>query len=260
MSLDQHPKLQEIINAGYAFELGDYISQGFDIFKKNIGGFVGYTLLSGLIITVAGIIPLINIFAYLVLVPALFVGYYLVAHRLARGERSDFGDFFKGFDYTGQLLLWFLLVFLAVLILMIPAGIAMYSTFSNFANIDSSEYMDNPFWIYSVIPAWAYLFYLPIIYLGVSWRWAPMFIIFNKMNAWDAIVMSHRITAKTWWMQLLFCFVLYVIAMVGFLVLLVGALFTYPAVLCMDYAAFAQVTQLNREATPLDNLEEHLVE
>lgn len=260
MSLDQYPKLQTISENGYPFELGDYISQGFDIFKKNIGGFVGYTLVSGLIIIVAGIIPLINFFAYLVLVPVLTVGYYLAAHRLARGERVDFGDFFKGFDHTGQLILWFLMILVAVFIIMIPAGIAMFSTVSTLSEIDPLDYADNPFWIYSLIPWWVFLLYLPVIYLGVSWRWAPMFIIFNNMNFWDAIMMSHRITAKNWWMQLLFCIILYILGNIGILVLFIGILFSYPAVACMDYAAFAHVTQLNKEEISTDNLEEHLVE
>lgn len=260
MGLEQHPKLQQIIENGYQFELGDYISQGIDIFKRNIGGFLGYTLLAGLIIIIAMIIPIVNFFAYFILVPVLYVGYYLVAHRLARGERAEFGEFFKGFDYTGQLALWFLMMIIAMVIVMIPAIISMFGSFIAIANTDPADYADNPFWIYSLIPWWVYLFYLPLIYMGVSWRWAPLFIIFNKMNFWDAIVASHRITNKQWWMQLVFCIILYIFANVGVILLIIGVLFTYPLTLCMDYAAFSNITKLQQEDNITDSLEEHLVE
>ena len=91
----QHAKLQEIIDNGYQFNFGDYISKGFSIFGKYIGGFMGFGLLAGIILTVAAFIPFLGQLASTILTPALTVGVYIVAHRINKGEQPEFGDFFK---------------------------------------------------------------------------------------------------------------------------------------------------------------------
>lgn len=257
MSLQHYPKILQIAEEGYEFDLGAYIGRGIDIFKKNIWGFAGYTLVFFLILMVAAIVPFLGIFAVYALTPILMAGFYIVAHRLAQEEHTEFGDFFKGFEKAGQLILWYLVMILGIAVLMTPLFITLFVTI--FSVSATSPDLSNPFWLLAAIPVWAFLLIIPIVYLGVSWRWAPMFIVFYDMNFWDAMEASRRITNKKWWMNLLFAFVLYVLSMVGYLGLLVGILFSVPAALCMDYAAFADVTQLAEEVES-DNIEEHLVE
>lgn len=257
MSIQQYPKIQQILEESFEFEFGNYITQGFDIFKKNIGGFVGYTVIFFAILVVAAIIPVLGIFAIYGLTPILLAGFYIVAHLLSTGETTQFSDFFKGFEKAGQLILWYIVMVLISSVFMIPMFVSIFMSFSSLSS--STIDLENPFWIFSMFPWWSLLFFIPIIYLSISWRWAPMFIVFYDMNFWDAMEASRRLTNKKWWMFFLFSFLLYVIAMAGYIALLVGILFTIPAVLCMDYAAFADITQLEEEETLTDNIEEHLV-
>lgn len=256
MSIQHYPKIQQIAEEGYQFDLGTYISRGIDIFKKNVWGFVGYTVVFFLILVVTAVVPILGIFAMYALTPILFAGFYIVAHKLDQDENVDFGDFFKGFEKSGQLILWYLVMMLGIALLMTPMFVAM---FASLATLDLTSNLDNPFWIFAAIPVWSFLLIIPIIYLSISWRWAPMFIVFYDMNFWDAMEASRRITNKKWWMNFLFAFLLYLFSIVGYLGLLVGILFTIPAALCMDYAAFADVTRLDGELET-DNIEEHLVE
>jgi uncharacterized membrane protein len=102
---------------------GDWIGQGWDLVKAELGGFVLITVLSLLLNSV---IPLI-------LHGPLMAGTYIYCvMRLTRG-RAEVGDLFKGFNYfipafVGGLLIS-IFTFLASLLLIIPGLIvaAMYS-------------------------------------------------------------------------------------------------------------------------------------
>lgn len=261
MSLDQYPKLQEISKSDYQFKFGDYISRGFDIFKQNMGSFIGYTVVYLLIISFVSVIPIVNIFAVYALTPILYVGFFLGAHRIATGQRLEFGEFFKGFDRAGQLILWYLTTIIITVLLMLPMLINVFTWYYGVIS-DPEGYLESPdpFAAFANIPVWSYFLLLPVIYLSVAWRWAPQFIIFNKMNFWDAMEMSRRMVTKKWLIQWLFLIVFSIIGSLGFVALFIGILFTLPAAMCMEYAAFADVTNLNQVETTMDNLEEHLVE
>ncbi|MFN7115350.1 MAG: BPSS1780 family membrane protein [Saprospiraceae bacterium] len=261
MSLEQYPKLQEINETNYQFKFGDYIGQGFDLFKQNMGNFVGYTLVYVMIIGVLSVIPLIGFLGVYALSPILYAGFLIGAHRTASGQRLEFGDFFKGFDHAGQLIVWYLVSIIATTLLMLPFFISIFSWYSEML-ADPEGYIENPdpFGMFANIPSWSYLLFLPAIYLGVAWRWAPQFIVFNNMNFWDAMEMSRRLITKKWLIQFLFLIVFSIIGGIGALGLLIGMFFTVPAAMCMEYAAFADVTKLNQVASSVDDIEAHLVE
>ena len=126
MTEDPRAKIERILSEGNDFKFGDYISQGFAILQKNLGGFIGFAAIFIVLSMVIGLIPFIGSFANsLVVTPALTAGAYLVARKLDRGEGTEFGDFFKGFDFTAQLALGALVTILFTLISLVPFGIAV---------------------------------------------------------------------------------------------------------------------------------------
>ena len=68
-------RAQEIINKGYDTDVGEYIRKGMQIFQKDIGSFIGYTILFFLITTVSAFIP----FGSLLLSGPLTAGFFIVA-------------------------------------------------------------------------------------------------------------------------------------------------------------------------------------
>ncbi len=253
MQLEQFPKIQEAIDYGYELDLGKYISEGIEIFKKNIGNFAGYTAVFLGIIMVSAIIPFIGSIAALILTPSLMVGFFLVAHRLQRNEGTQFSDFFKGFDYIGQLLLWYLVMILILGLMMLPFIAAVM--ISAFNALDSSYPSDIPAYVWGLT-----IFFIPVIYFSIAWRWAPMFIVFYGMNFWEAMETSRKLITKKWWMMFLLAIVIGILGSIGYVALLVGFLFTYPMAMCIDYMAFANVTGLNTTAQPDEDLVAHLVD
>jgi hypothetical protein len=113
-------RADDLIAHGYNTDAGKYISEGYRIFEKDMGKFIGYTALYFLITAASGCIPLAPIF----LTGPLTAGFFIVARKINKNESYDFGTFWKGFDFFVPLMLYTLisiiLGFLAFLALIIP--------------------------------------------------------------------------------------------------------------------------------------------
>lgn len=260
---DAQTKIERIINEGYDFKFGDYIGRGFDIAKKNWGGFIGFTILFLLLTLVIGQIPkyIGQIANTLFIGPVLTVGFYIVAHKLWRNENTEFGDFFKGFDHIGQLALTALVQTFIILAAVVP----FYFMVKDSGLFEwYMEYMADPFGMQGVEPplpeAWTFLLLIPMIFLATIYSWSYKFVIFYKMQFWDAMEASRRMISPKWYIFLAFNLVIGIIASLGVLALCIGILFTIPAYMCMMYAAFEDVTQLNAEEEDGgDNIDKHLI-
>lgn len=242
-------KLQRILDQGYEFRLGDYIGQGFSLFQKQIGLFMGFTLVFFLIVIVANFVPIVGPIAVnLFLTPPLICGFYLVADKLRRGESVVFNDFFKGFDSLGPLALAALVMGLIYVICMVPVfAVVGFSLFlGDFSSLDH-------------FPFWAFLLVAPLVYLAIGYSWTNMFIVFYKMEFWPAMEMSRKIITKHWGMIFLFSIVIGLLAGAGFIALGIGILATVPVALIASYAAFADVTRL-AEVDNADEIVDHLVD
>lgn len=78
-------KIRDLINNGYEFKLGDYISRGFALMQANLGGFIGFFLIYALIALVLAFIPFVGSLASMVVTPVLTIGPYHVAHLMDKG-------------------------------------------------------------------------------------------------------------------------------------------------------------------------------
>ena len=193
-------KAEQLIQKGYQTDAGKYISRGWEIFTKDMGLFIGYTVVMILISVVAGIIP----FGSLLVTGPLTAGFFIVAHKINRGEEREFGTFFKGFDFFVQLLLYTLIsgifIFLGFLALLVPG-----------------------------------------IYLAVAYSFAVPFIVFGRMEFWDGMEFSRKLITRKWWNLFGFMLMLVLINILGTLALVVGLLFTIPLTYCAIYAAFDDI-------------------
>ncbi len=241
-------RLEEIINNGYEFNTFDYLSKGYNIFRQNMGGFVGFVLVMMAVNFVAGLIPILGDLAFtFVLSPVLAVGPYIVAHKIHKRDTHEFADFFKGTDYLKELVILTAVTMFISLFFGIP-----------FAGVFYDYYLGDPMDILqSNFSPFAFLVFIPLIYLIVSWSWSSLFIVFYNMKFWDAMEMSRKIIMKNWLQYFFFLIVLAFTAMSGAILIFVGLLFTIPIVFCAQYVAFAEITQLLNDDE--DDIERHLI-
>jgi uncharacterized membrane protein len=164
----------------------------------------------GIFIAYTVIMILISVFAAIIPFGSLLVsgpltaGFYIVANKISKGEPYEFGTFFKGFDFFVPLLLYSLI-----------AGIFTALGF-----------------IALIVPG---------IYLAVAYTFAPLFIVFGKMEFWDGMELSRKLITRNWWNIFGFILLLFLINLAGTLAFFVGLLFTIPLTYCAIYAAFEDI-------------------
>ncbi len=244
--------VQRAIDEGYEFRLGEYISAGFNLVQRNLGLFIAFMLVFFVINVAANIIPIIGPIAFSLVSYALIFGVAIAAHQLTNDQPLEFGDFFKGLQRVGDFIILMLITIGLLMPVIILGGLLAFGPIlSNLPELSSPEGIEElsdtmellvispMFWVgFLLLMAGA-------TYLTISLIWAPYFIWFYEMRAWNAIQASWKLTSKNWGMTFLFSLVVGLVAAAGLLLFCVGILFTYPAALCAQYAAFADITGLN---------------
>lgn len=209
---------ENLIDEGYEFKTNYYVKEGFELFKKYMGGFIGF--FSIFIAFFVGISLLENQYANALanlIQPLLVAGVIIVANEVYRGNSPKFTDFFSGFK-----------LFVSLTLLNIVSSFLIIAGFV--------------------------LFIIPGIYLAVSYYFANMFVIFFDYDFWPAMELSRKIVTKNWWKIFGFFVIMILINVGGVLSLGIGAIFTLPATACMTYIAFEDIVGgAIRKGTPNQN-------
>ena len=100
---------------------------------------------------------------------------------------------------------------------------------------------------------------LPTLYFAVAYSFSDMFIIFKGMNFWDAMEASRQLVTKKWFIFFGFAIVMMLIMLGGFFAFCIGDLFAFPAIMCINYVAFADITKLNEKPDSETDILDHLV-
>ncbi len=248
-------RVQSAIDNGYDFQFGQYISNGFNLFGKNAGLFIGYLLVYFAISLGLGLIPILGMIVSLMITGALVAGNYIVADKTARGEPVTFSNFFDGFQSWVPLFIVTLLTIVIVGALMIPFGAYMFTKIG-FASLSYGERPD-----FGAIDILVFLlFFAAVLYLSVSLIYAALFVVMDKLDSWQAMMTSLKLVGKQFWMHLLFMFVMGLIIIISALPLGLGLLATIPAYYCAVYSAWADITDYHKEVAEDDDILRHLID
>ncbi len=240
--------VENAIRNGYNLNVGDSLSRGIDIFKKNVGGFIGYAVMSGIIILIVGLLPIISL-ANIFLSPILIAGFYIVAHKIANNETTTFNDFFKGFDKFGEFALLGVLQLVIYLAIFIPFIIVVFITIGMGALSGQS----GPALASALLGIGGFagivllLTLAAVIYVSVNLMTASPLILFCNYNAVDAMKTSFKLVGKQWGSWFLLALLGMVLNFFGSIVFLIGLLISFPIVYCMNYSAFRSVVRLGEQ-------------
>jgi len=282
MNENQNRKLEDLITNGYAFPVNAYLQQGWEIYKKQAGSFIGFLLITMMISFVSAIIPIIGPVAnYLVLGPALMAGFYLVSNKVEKGVPHEFSEFFDGFKFVVPLMLQALVLYLIMAVIMTPTILMFFkSGIIEWYGALLNNPLDPPTSTPNVEPRLAIIMLLnmlPIMYVWVAYLWAPHFILFYGMGFWEAMEASRRLITRKWFsvfalplaiiglVLLVFVPIMLLtiaVPIIGALLMLAAGLAMFvvaPSYYCMIYAAFSGVMGLEDEEEEQDILH-HLVE
>jgi hypothetical protein len=103
--------IEHILAYGYRLDIGAILSEGWRLFTADIGGFIGFTVVGGLI----AILLALTIVGLLLYIP-LFAGLWIVPLMILKGRPHGFNDFFAGFKQLGELVLLGLVMGLLIML------------------------------------------------------------------------------------------------------------------------------------------------
>ncbi|WP_338429999.1 hypothetical protein [Synechococcus elongatus] len=208
---------EELLERHYEFRLGAYLSRGWEIFKANIGLFIAYLLVVGIIYAVlAGIdgafagddntVPRLGPGGAIQLIVngPLSAGFFLVAFKIIKQQRIEFGDFFRGFNR-------FLPFFLTSLLISALTVIGFV------------------------------LLVIPGIYLSVGYLFAIPLVAERQFEPWQALEFSRKLITQQWFAFFGFLIVLTLINIAGIIPCGLGLLFTIPWSVCAIAAAYEDI-------------------
>ncbi|MBN2778318.1 MAG: hypothetical protein JXR36_11780 [Bacteroidales bacterium] len=197
--------LQKLIDDGYEFKFNQYMRDGFELFKKEMGSFVGFfAAMFGLFVVLNVVLGNYSGIVTNLVQPAFAAGALLVANDILMNRKPGFNRFFDGFKF-----------FIPLLLLSIVSGVLIMIGL-----------------LFLIVPG---------VYLAVSYSFANMLVIFLGYDFWPAMDISRKIVSKHWWDFFGFALVLGLINLGGILACGVGVIFTAPATLCMTYCAFEDI-------------------
>lgn len=199
------------------FAFSDYLTQGFEILKKDYGKFLGAFLLT----VIMAIIPFCGLLA--------LGNFYKFFHKTFKGERAEASEIFNFDDFLPYFYLQ-LIIIGGVLFFEIP--IIIFAVSTHHLQGDSG-------FLAILFPIYILLFIVFILYFILQGFYMPALISVGRVKglktAWK---MSKEMTKGNLLFIFLFFFVLAFLSQVGIVLCFVGVLLTLPYNYICQFLAF----------------------
>ena len=203
MQPDDMTRLEDVI-PDYYIRPGSYLKAGWELFKQNAFGFIGFSVVTLIVIfALSAKAGLGQVLVYII-GPPLWSGFLIVAMKLLLNQATEVNDFTKGFKFVLPLLLY---------------------------SVVSSVFISIGF----------VLLILPGIYLVVGYLFTTWLIVDRKLDFWPAMELSRKTVHKHWFEVFGFFLVLCLINFGGLLLLGFGMLVTIPWTMCTLTVAYKDV-------------------
>lgn len=215
-----------------------WIKEGFGLFKKSMGLWMGMVVVYMILMAVLSFLPFINFL--LGIVAPVFTGGFMVACFRADKEGSfEFGDMFAGFkNQTGPLFILGLIYIGMVILITLIMGVLMFSfgVEEMFAGDPESIESLGAGVMIAVLLAMA--LFIP---LAMGMWFSPALIIFHKMGPWAAFTASLRGCLKNIVPFLIYGIVLFVFGILAAIPFGLGFLILIPVIVGSIYAGYQDV-------------------
>jgi uncharacterized membrane protein len=179
-----------LLAADYQVLITDWLKKGWELFKKDAGPSIVFTVIAVVAYVVAGFLIPFGIGSMVISVP-LFAGFIIIALMLNRNQQSEFVRYFWGFRHLVPLLLFTIVstafIFIGLLLLVIPG-----------------------------------------MYLTVAYLFAPYLIVDKNIDFWPAMELSRKRVNRHWFGIGAFCIVLLFINALACIPLFIGLFITIP--------------------------------
>jgi uncharacterized membrane protein len=173
---------------------GHWVDEGWQIVKADIGTFMLLTI----------IFALLNAMVPIVLHGPLIAGFQIFCMKKMLNRRTDFADFFKGFNF-------FVPALVASLLITLLVGFGT---------------------LFCIIPG---------LVLGAMFEFTYLFIVDKRMDFWPAMLASHAVVKNDYVGFTLFLLLLGLVDILGLLCCIVGILIALPVTLAAVTVAYKEI-------------------
>jgi uncharacterized membrane protein len=181
-----------------------------------------------------------------ILMGPMMCGIYLTLFKQRRGQRVEFGDLFKGFDYFGDSLIAALLHMLPAFAIVIPTYIIFY--ISLFAMMGASGGQPDAGVVLGFFVFWAIILFVMIVILiliSLAFTFAYPLIVERRLAGFDAVKLSIKAALANFWGLLGLMLLTALLGFAGALLCYVGAFLVLPISFGALAMAYEQVFGLS---------------
>jgi uncharacterized membrane protein len=181
-----------------------------------------------------------------ILMGPMMCGIYLTLFKQRRGQRVEFGDLFKGFDYFGDSLIAALLHMLPAFAIVIPTYIIFY--ISLFAMMGASGGQPDAGVVLGFFVFWAIILFVMIVILiliSLAFTFAYPLIVEHRLAGFDAVKLSIKAALANFWGLLGLMLLTALLGFAGALLCYVGAFLVLPISFGALAMAYEQVFGLS---------------
>ncbi|MGY6520988.1 MAG: hypothetical protein ACXIUD_04620 [Mongoliitalea sp.] len=200
-------KLASIRERGYDFDIVNILGRAWIMYKKQAINSAAFTMLIiSLVLLTMQYLPQAQLAISVLLLPALFTGFYIVANKLNNDQPVHYGHFYGGFSfYIHVVTIWMigqLLTGVGLLLLVVPG-----------------------------------------VYLMVSYNFSVLMSIFGGMNFWQALEESRKLITVRWFKFFVLTLIFIGINILGALLYFLGLMITIPITFYATYILFEDITK-----------------
>lgn len=216
----------------------DSLRRGWDLVFADPGQSIGVSALVLLTIIGAGFIPCAGSIAQIVATGPLIGSWYLYFLKRMRGQPTEWADAWAGFSspMLVQLVLQYVVATVVSLLVLIPVFAGFFVLFFSTIAAAAVDERLTPLALVGVIGL-ALLATAALLYITLTWVFAPALIIDRQLAFWPAMKLSWRVAHQQFLPLLGLVLLCGLIYLAGFLALCVGILVALPV--CIAALAFA---------------------
>jgi hypothetical protein len=193
----------EDLGPDYHIRPGYYLKAGWELFKQNAAGFIGFSVVAMFVKFILASSGL-GLAAVYVIIPPLWAGFLIVAMKMLLNQPTQVNDFTSGFKY-----------FLPLVLFSVVSTVFIFVGF-----------------VLLIIPG----FYLLTGYLFTSWL-----IVDRRLDFWPAMELSRNTVHNHFFEVFGFLLMLFLINFGGLLLLGLGLIVTVPWTYCTLTVAYKDI-------------------
>ncbi len=218
------------------------LKKGYDLIREQYWLFVGMSFVA---ILLGSLVP------FGILLGPMMCGIYLSIFGLRHGQRAEFGQLFKGFDYFGESVIAALIQYVPIILILIPFYVVIYAGMFLITLRGGGEPdQGSVFGFIALVVVMFFVMMILILVITVIFTFSFSLIVDRRMSGIEAAKLSAKAARANFWPLLGLVLLNGLLQMLGALLCYVGVFLAWPVAFAAISVAHEQVFGLGEVQAP----------